>query len=669
MYVGKPFRRGFYFYRMAEINIKFPDGSGKPFPAGVTGLEIAKSISGRLAKEAIAVKVDDKAVDLSRPIETDATVQILTWDDREGKEIFWHSSAHIMAQAVLEVFPDAKLAIGPPIEEGFYYDFDVEKPFSPEDLEKIEKKMADIVAENAPFYREVRDRNELIDECRTNGEIYKVEMLEEMPEDEVVTVYKDSRFEDVCRGPHIPSTGRIKVYKLVSSSGAYWRGSEDNKMLQRIYGVTYPKKKMLDEYLKKLEEAEKRDHRKLGKQLELYLISEETGPGLVMWMPKGSAIRNEIENFWREEHIKGGYELVFSPHIAHLDLWHRSGHTDFYNEDMYSPIEVDKGKYQIKPMNCPFHITMFASRRRSYRELPMRWAELGTVYRYERAGVLHGLMRVRGFTQDDAHIFCRPEQMEEELIRLIDFCLNVLRAFGFDDFDIYLSTRPEKAIGELSEWEAAQNGLRKALEFHKLNYQVDEGGGAFYGPKIDIKIKDALGRAWQCSTLQFDFTQPDRFDLTYVDQDGERKRPLMIHRALLGSLERFFGTLIEHYAGDFPLWLAPVQVRLLPVTDRILKYAEELVEKLRFAGVRVELDSRSEQVGYKIREAELAKVPIMLILGDREAEAGRVSVRRRGLGDLGSMEVMELIDGISDEIRKRSNIPLVGQGLKKEERV
>jgi len=654
---------------MAEINIQLPDGSKRPYPAGVTGEEIAKSISGKLAKEAIAVKVDGQAVDLSGPIESDASVQILTWEDREGKEIFWHSSAHIMAQAVLEVFPDAKLAIGPPIEEGFYYDFDVEKPFSPEDLAKIEEKMAIIVAEDASFHREVCDRKELIEKCRANGEIYKVEMLEEMPENEIITVYKDSRFEDVCRGPHIPSTGRIKAYKLITSSGAYWRGSEENKMLQRIYGVTYPKKKMLDEYLEKLAEAEKRDHRKLGKQLELFLISEDTGPGLVLWLPKGAAIRNEIENFWREEHIKGGYELVFSPHIANLDLWHRSGHTDHYKEDMYSPIEVDKGKYQIKPMNCPFHITMFASRRRSYRELPMRWAELGTVYRYERVGVLHGLMRVRGFTQDDAHIFCRPEQMPDELIRLIDFCLHVLRAFGFEQFDIYLSTRPEKAIGEPADWEAAQNGLRRALEFHKLEYQVDEGGGAFYGPKIDIKIKDALGRSWQCSTLQFDFTLPERFDLTYIDQNGERKRPLMIHRALLGSLERFFGALIEHYAGDFPLWLAPVQARLLPVTDRAVEYAASLEEKLRQAGIRVELDDRSEKIGHKIREAELQKVPIMLIIGDREVESNRVSVRRRGLGDLGSLEARELIDGLVEEIRIRSNLPLVGQGLKKEERV
>jgi threonyl-tRNA synthetase len=649
---------------MEEIKIKLPDGSEKSFPRGITGAKIAASISARLAKDAIAVKVDGKAFDLSSSIEEDAEIKILTWDDREGKEIFWHSSSHIMAQAVREVFPDVKLAIGPPIDEGFYYDFDVEKPFSPEDLTRIEEKMAEIVAEDAPFSREVCERQKAIEKYEGEGEIYKVELLEEMPGGEEVSIYKHSRFDDLCRGPHIPSTGRIKAYKLVSSSGAYWRGSEENKMLQRIYGVTYPKKKLLDEYLERMAEAEKRDHRKLGKQLELYLITDETGPGLVMWMPKGAAMRREIEEFWYEEHKKGGYEVVYTPHIANLDLWHRSGHTDFYREDMYSPMDVDKAKYQIKPMNCPFHITMYTSRRRSYRELPMRWAELGTVYRYERAGVLHGLMRVRGFTQDDAHIFVQPDLMQEELIRLIDFCLHVLRAFGFSNYDIYLSTRPEKSIGDENDWIIAQDGLRRALEYHKLDFQVDEGGGAFYGPKIDIKIKDALGRSWQCSTLQFDFNLPERFDMTYVEKDGSRKRPFVIHRALLGSLERFFGALIEHYAGDFPLWLAPVQVRILPVTDRANEYGAGLLENCKVIGIRAELDDRSEKIGHKIREAELAKIPIMFIIGDREIDSGQVSVRRRGLGDLGAFDNKELMESVIREIKLRSNNPLVG---KKEE--
>jgi len=652
---------------MADIQLQLPDGSVRTMPAGSSAYDLANDISPRLAKAAIAAKIDGKVVDLKRPIEHDAEVQILTWDDREGKEVFWHSSAHIMAQAVREVFPDVKLAIGPPIEEGFYYDFDVEKPFSPEDLEKIEKKMAEIVAEDASFTPKESSLEEAIAKYKKEGEIYKVELLEEMPDGEIITFYTHSRFIDLCRGPHIPSTGMIKAFKLISSSGAYWRGSEENKMLQRIYGVTYPKKKMLVEYLEKLAEAERRDHRKIGKQLELFLISDETGPGLVMWLPRGAMIRHEIENFWREQHIKGGYELVYSPHIANLELWNRSGHTDFYSEDMFRPMEVDKGKYQIKPMNCPFHITMYGSRRHSYRELPLRWAELGTVYRYERAGVLHGLMRVRGFTQDDAHIFCRPDQMEQELIRLIDFCIGMLKAFGFNEFDIYLSTRPDKAIGELADWDSAQNGLRKALEFHKLAYEVDEGGGAFYGPKIDIKIKDALGRSWQCSTIQFDFTQPERFDLSYIDSDGERRRPFMIHRALLGSLERFFGTLIEHYAGDFPLWLSPVQVKVLPVTDRAMEYGAELEGKFRSAGVRVELDSRSEKIGHKIREAELMKIPIMLIIGDREVESGQVSVRRRGLGDLGAMDADALLSQMLEEIQTRRNTPLVG--VKEEELV
>jgi len=652
---------------MADIAIRLPDGGVKTMPKGVTGLEIAQTISARLAKEALAMEVDGKVVDLSRPVERDAEVRILTWDDREGKEVFWHSSAHVMAQAVRQVFPNVKLAIGPAIEEGFYYDFDTTRPFSPEDLEKIEKRMAAIVAEDASFSRTVCGRKELIDKYRAAGEIYKVEMLEELPAGEEITVYRHSDFEDVCRGPHLPSTGRIKAYKLISSSGAYWRGSEDNKMLQRIYGVAYPQKKLLDEFLARLAEAEKRDHRKLGKQLELYLISDETGPGLVLWLPKGGMIRHEIENFWREEHLKGGYDLVYSPHIANLDLWHRSGHTDFYRDDMFMPMEVDKGKYQIKPMNCPFHIVMFASRRRSYRELPLRWAELGTVYRYERAGVLHGLMRVRGFTQDDAHLFVRPDQMEAELIRLIDFCLKIIRAFGFEEFDIYLSTRPDDAIGDPADWESAQNGLRKALEYHTLTYRVDEGGGAFYGPKIDIKIKDALGRAWQCSTIQFDFNEPERFDLTYIDRDGERRRPFMIHRALLGSLERFLGALIEQYAGDFPLWLSPVQARILPVTDRALAYGGELEGQFRQAGIRVELDGRPEKIGHKIREAELAKIPIMLIIGDREVEQKAVSVRRRGLGDVGTMSPAGLLTGMIEEIRARRNTP-VG-GVQKEERV
>jgi len=636
-----------------EIKIILPDGSEVVHPEGVSGYDIAHAISPGLARAAIAIKVDGTAKDLKAPINSDCSVEILTFDSPEGKQIFWHSSSHIMAQAVLDIFPEAKLAIGPPIEEGFYYDFDVEKPFAPEDLEKIEKRMAEIIKKDVSFERVDISRKEMIEKYQKEAAVYKVDILENDINDETVTYYRQSDFEDLCRGPHIPSSLIIKAFKLTASSGAYWRGSEKNKMLQRIYGVSFPKKKMLDDYLHRIDEAKKRDHRMLGKQLELFHISNEVGAGLVLWMPKGSVIRNEIENFWREEHIKNGYELVFSPHIAHLDLWNRSGHTDFYSDDMYQPIEIDEAKYQIKPMNCPFHIAMYKSRRWSYRDLPMRWAELGTVYRYEMPGVLHGLMRVRGFTQDDAHHFVSPEGMEDELVWLIRFCLHILDVFKFKDYDIFLSTRPKKAIGDPNDWEKAENGLRRALDILKLKYSVDEGGGAFYGPKIDIGIKNALGRSWQCSTIQFDFSLPERFDMTYTDKDGKMKRPFMIHRALLGSVERFFGILIEHYAGKFPLWLAPVQVRILPITDNQNDYAESVYEELKEHNIRAELDTRSEKIGHKIRESELQKIPYMLIIGKKELENGTVSVRLHGAGDKGSLKLAELIDLLRTEIAEK----------------
>jgi len=636
-----------------EIKIILPDGSEVVHPEGVSGYDIAHAISPGLARAAIAIKVDGTAKDLKAPINSDCSVEILTFDSPEGKQIFWHSSSHIMAQAVLDIFPEAKLAIGPPIEEGFYYDFDVEKPFAPEDLEKIEKRMAEIIKKDVSFERVDISRKEMIEKYQKEAAVYKVDILENDINDETVTYYRQSDFEDLCRGPHIPSSLIIKAFKLTASSGAYWRGSEKNKMLQRIYGVSFPKKKMLDDYLHRIDEAKKRDHRMLGKQLELFHISNEVGAGLVLWMPKGSVIRNEIENFWREEHIKNGYELVFSPHIAHLDLWNRSGHTDFYSDDMYQPIEIDEAKYQIKPMNCPFHIAMYKSRRWSYRDLPMRWAELGTVYRYEMPGVLHGLMRVRGFTQDDAHHFVSPEGMEDELVWLIRFCLHILDVFKFKDYDIFLSTRPKKAIGDPNDWEKAENGLRRALDILKLKYSVDEGGGAFYGPKIDIGIKNALGRSWQCSTIQFDFSLPERFDMTYTDKDGKMKRPFMIHRALLGSVERFFGILIEHYAGKFPLWLAPVQVRILPITDNQNDYAESVYKELKEHNIRAELDTRSEKIGHKIRESELQKIPYMLIIGKKELENGTVSVRLHGAGDKGSLKLAELIDLLRTEIAEK----------------
>ncbi len=637
---------------MSQVQVKFPDGSTRGFDSGTTGYQIAESISPRLAKEAIAVKVDGIVRDLSYPIPKDAPVEILTFDHPDGKTVFWHSSSHIMAQAVLAVFPNAKLAIGPPIDEGWYYDFEVEKPFSPEDLAKIESEMAKIVAEDATFRCEVKDRREAIDYFKNRQAVYKVELLEGIADD-TVTFYYQSKFEDLCRGPHIPRTGIVKAFKLTATSGAYWRGDEKNKMLQRIYGISFPKKQLLEEYLHRLEEAKKRDHRVIGKQLELYTITDEVGPGLILWLPKGSRIRVEMENFWRSEHLNNGYELVFSPHIANVDLWHKSGHTGFYSESMFSPLEAEERLFQLKPMNCPFHIQMYKNRLWSYRDLPLRWAELGTVYRFERAGTLHGLMRVRGFTQDDAHHFVSQEGMEAELNWLVDFCLHILKSFGFSDFEVYLSTRPEKAVGDPADWVRAQEGLRRTLDRSGLKYQVDEGGGAFYGPKIDIKIKDALGRSWQCSTIQFDFNLPERFDLTYVGPDGQHKRPFMIHRALLGSIERFFGVLIEHYAGNFPLWLAPTQVKVLPITDAANAYGQSVIERLKKLSIRASLDERSEKIGAKIRDAEVLKVPYMFVIGGREAEQNTVAVRKHGSGDLGTRSLDDAVAMLLAEVASK----------------
>lgn len=638
---------------MSNVEITFPDGSVKEFSSGTTGYDIAKSISPNLAKIAIAVKVNGVVRDLSADIQTDAPLEILTFDQPEGKTVFWHSSSHIMAQAVQELFPGVKLAIGPAIDEGWYYDFDVEKPFLPEDIEKIEKRMQEIINEKASFSCEEKSKEQAIAEYKALGELYKVELLEGF-EDDTVTFYSQSRFFDLCRGPHIPNTGIIKAFKLIATSGAYWRGDEKRQMLQRIYGVSYPKKAMLEDYLYRMEEAKKRDHRVLGKQLELFSINEEVGAGLVLWHPKGARIRNEIENFWREEHLDKGYELVYSPHIALRQLWDRSGHTDFYNESMLKPMEVENRLYQLKPMNCPFHIHMYKTRMWSYRDLPLRWAELGTVYRFEGSGVLHGLMRVRGFTQDDAHHFVTQENMEEEVIWVLNFCVYILKSFGFSNYDIYLSTKPpEKAIGDDVDWERAEGSLKNALEKAGMDYQIDEGGGAFYGPKIDIKIKDALNRSWQCSTIQFDFSLPERFDLTYIDNDGKQKRPYMIHRALLGSIERFFGVLIEHYAGNFPLWLAPVQVKILPITDNFNEYGEKLLKALKEHKIRAELDDRSEKVGAKIRDAEMQKIPYMCVVGAKEMESGSISLRRHGEGDLGSMSIDQLIELLKKEIENK----------------
>ena len=632
-----------------ELNIILPDGRELAVPEGKTAGEILKEFAPKYLKNAVAVRLNDEVLDLNRPLHTGGKLSVLTFDDPEGREIFWHSSAHLMAQAVKELFPDAKLAIGPPIKEGFYYDIDMDRTLTPEDLREIEARMQQLVKESLEIIREDLPINEAVRLFKEMGEDYKIEILSEI-EDDSVSVYRQGDFADLCRGPHLPNTRAIKYPKLLSIAGAYWRGDEHNKMLQRIYGTAFPKKSLLEEYLNRLEEAKRRDHRKLGKELDLFSINEAVGPGLILWHPKGAFIRNAVETFWREAHFKAGYDLLYTPHIARLDLWRTSGHLDFYRESMFSPMQIDEVEYQLKPMNCPFHIQIYKSQLRSYRNLPLRWAELGTVYRYERSGVLHGLMRVRGFTQDDAHIFCRPDQIESEIVSVLDFTLFFLRTFGFEKFNIYLSTQPEKFVGTQESWEIATEALRRALEKKGVAYQVDPGEGVFYGPKIDIKIQDVLNREWQCTTIQVDFNLPERFNVNYIGEDGQSHRTIMIHRALLGSLERFFGILIEHYGGAFPMWLAPVQAAVLPITERHHEYAAGVAQALTNAGVRVFTDDRNEKVGYKIREAETQKIPYMIIIGDKEVEQDKISYRKRHKGDQGQIDLKDFIVMIAEEI-------------------
>jgi threonyl-tRNA synthetase len=562
-----------------------------------------------------------------------------------------HSASHIMAEAVLSIFPDARFAIGPAIEDGFYYDFGLPRPLTPEDLPVIERKMGEIVKADLPFtHREITKK-----EAKKLFALqpYKLELIEEIA-DEKVGVYQQGEFTDLCRGPHISSTGEIKAFKLTSIAGAYWRGDEHNAMLQRIYGVAFETQTELDEYLAKIEEAKKRDHRKLGKELDLFIVPEEIGGGLVIYTPKGGRIRTTIEDFWRQEHFANGYEILYTPHIGLSKLWETSGHLGFYKENMYSPVTIDEQEYYLKPMNCPFHILAYKSRIHSYRDLPLRWAELGTVYRYERSGVLSGLMRVRGFTQDDAHIFCTPEQMNSEISEVLRFSLYMLNTFGFKKYKVYLSTRPTDAIGKEELWRDAEDALRRVIDENKLDYQVDEGGGAFYGPKIDIKIEDALGREWQATTIQFDFNLPERFGMVYVGADGQEHRPYMIHRALLGSWERFFGLLIEHYAGAFPTWLAPVQVKIIPVADRHLEHAKKIATELKNRGIRVEVDDRSERMNLKIRQAQLEKIPYMIVIGDKEAADNSVSVRRRTGDQLPAQPLASFIQTLTAEIASKA---------------
>ncbi len=570
--------------------------------------------------------------------------------ENDPNEVLRHSAAHVMADAVQKLFPGTKVTIGPTIENGFYYDFDSDHRFSSQDLETIEKQMQEIVDLDLEFKREEIDREGAIRLFREMNENYKVEIIEGLPEDGAITLYRHGNFVDLCRGPHVKSTGKIKAFKLLNVAGAYWRGDEKNKMLQRIYATAFTDRKALKVYLDQLKEAENRDHRKLGQQLDLYSTLEEEGPGLILWHPKGARIRGVIEDFWRKTHRERGYEIVFTPHMAKLDVWRTSGHVDFYKENMYSPMEVDGQDYEIKPMNCPFHIMIYNSKMRSYRDLPLRMAELGTVYRYERSGVLHGLLRVRGFTQDDAHLFCRPDQIETEVSQVLDLVTYFMTTFGFKEYEIYLSTRPEKYVGSDANWELATASLKNALEKKGFSYQIDPGEGVFYGPKIDLKIKDVLGRSWQCSTVQVDFNLPERFQVQYVGEDGNRHQAIMIHRALMGSLERFFGVLIEHYAGAFPLWLAPVQMVILPITDEQLAYASEIQDRLLEEGFRVEVDARSEKLGFKIREAQVQKVPYMIVIGEKEAASKVVSVRSRSGGDQGQMGVRDLVSMLKKEV-------------------
>ena len=633
----------------AHIKISLPDGSTREFPKPVTPLEIAQSIGPGLARDALAARVDGELRDLASPIEKDSPVQIITQKSPEGWEIYRHSSAHLMAAAVKELFPDARPGVGPATETGFFYDFRREKPFTEADLEKIEQKMKELVAADIPYERIHYPKEEGRKLFEQMGEVLKCELISEKAE-AVFSAYKTGNFLDFCLGPHIPSTGRIRAFKLLSVAGAYWKGDETSYPMQRIYGTSFFNQKGLDDFLHKIEEAKRRDHRRLGKELDLFSIQEDAGPGLIFWHPKGATIRKEVQDYLERELVDTGYQLVSTPHLARLDLWKTSGHTNFYSENMFTPMELDDATYQLKPMNCPFHVLIYRNTRRSYRELPMRLAEFGTVYRYERSGVMHGLLRVRGFTQDDAHIFATPETIEEEIGACVDIALKILRTFGFEKYEVELSLRdpnsPDETTGEPADWQFAEDTLRKVLKSRKITYKSLEGEAAFYGPKIDIKVVDALGRPWQLSTIQYDFNLPMRFGLEYIGADGRAHRPLMVHRALLGSVERFLGVLIEHYGGNFPVWLAPVQVAVLPVSEKQASYAQQVADRLRQSRFRVHLDERNEKLNARIRDAQLSKIPFTLVVGGREEEGQSVAVRRRGQREVSSQSVEDFVQSL-----------------------
>jgi threonyl-tRNA synthetase len=642
---------------MANVQIEFPDQTVKEFPQGTTALEVAQSIGPRLAAEVLAAKLDGRLVDLSTPIEQNGPIQFITPSSPEGLEIYRHSAAHVLAAAVTELFPDAHPGVGPATETGFYYDFYREEPFTEDDLKRIEARMREIIKADYPNERVRFPKEEGKKLFAQMGEFLKCELIEEKA-DPIFTAYRTGKFLDFCRGPHIPSTGRLKAVKLLSVAGAHWKGDERSHPMQRIYGTAFFSQKELDDFLAQLEEARRRDHRRLGRELDLFSIQDDAGPGLVFWHPKGGIIRKEIEDFMRAELLRQGYDLVFTPHVARVDLWKTSGHWGFYRENMFTPMPLEDAEYQLKPMNCPGHILIYKDQRRSYRELPMRLAEFGTVYRYERSGVMHGLMRVRGFTQDDAHIFATPETVESEAGACVDFALMLMKTFGFDQYEVDLSTWDpadrEKYSGEPAQWELAEKSLESALRKRGIQFRRVPGEAAFYGPKIDIKLLDAMNRPWQLTTVQFDFFLPQRFGLEYTGADGRAHQPIMVHRALLGALERFFGVLIEHYAGAFPVWLAPVQAVVLPVSDKHLAYAREVADELRRANVRVSLDDRNEKLNARIRDAQLQKVPFMLVVGDREAQSRGVAVRRRDTGDAGFRALADFIGWIRQLIDTRA---------------
>ena len=636
---------------MADVKIILPDGSAKEYAAGTTLGEAVKQLSNSLAKKVLAANVNGELTDLREELVDGSEVAFLTFEEDGGKHTLRHTASHVMAQAVKRLWPEAKLAIGPAIDKGFYYDIDMEHTLTPEDLTKIEKEMSRIVKENLPITKSVMSRQEAIEFFKSKNEDYKVELIEDLPEDAVISCYAQGDFVDLCAGPHVASTGKVKAFKLQSIAGAYWRGDEKNKMLQRIYGTAFEKKEELDAYLHMLEEAAKRDHRKLGKELGLFVIKEE-GPGFPFFLPKGMALRNELENFWREVHHDFEYDEIRTPIILNKQLWETSGHWEHYRENMYTTI-IDDEEYAIKPMNCPGGILVYQNEMHSYRDLPLRYAELGLVHRHELSGALHGLFRVRAFTQDDAHVFMLPEQMQSELMKVIELFDRIYSQFGLK-YHVELSTKPDNAMGDDAIWEAATEALRNAIEAKGIDYVINPGDGAFYGPKLDYHIEDSLGRTWQCGTIQLDMNLPERFQIEYVGEDGQKHRPIMIHRACFGSMERFIGILTEHYAGAFPTWMAPVQVKILPISEKHVEYAKELAKQMHRDYVRVEVDDRSEKIGYKIRQAQMAKVPYMLVVGDKEVEEGTVNVRKHGGDELGSVPFEEFFNSIKIEIKERN---------------